>query len=223
MPNLMPNTIIVDGCPIVGKAKADLLKNVLMKKFSVHGKIIFNHLPMSEDEQTQGYMFITYSKPEEADKATKEMHNFALDKSHTLLVTCLSDFSKCVNTSKQWIPPEKKPYHDVGNLRGWLQNEFARGQFALVHQNGEKCAVFWHTSSEEILIEQRDDWSEGCIFWSSHGTYLATMHVQGVILWGGDKFERVGRFVHREVRMVDFSPNEKLVFSLNLFSWMNFG
>ncbi|VDD80514.1 unnamed protein product [Mesocestoides corti] len=215
MPHLDGNTIIVDGCPVVGKAKADLLKNVLLKKFSAIGEIIYSNLPMNDTEQTSGYMFLTYATPELATKAVKEMNNLALDKAHTLLVTSLSDYSKSINVGKHWNPPEKKPYHDVGNLRSWLLNEFARNQFALLHQNGDKCSIFWHTNSEEIRIEERDDWSEGWIHWSPHGTYLATMHSQGVILWGGDKFERVARFAHRDVGMLDFSPNEKFMVTLS--------
>lgn len=209
MQNFVANTVIIDGCPEVPATKAELLKNVLLKKFSAMGDVIYSHMPMDAKNLTAGYMVIAYAEPESAEKAVKEMNNLALDKSHTLLVTSLANYDRSVNVGKEWVPPERKKYNDPGNLRSWLLNEYARNQFALLEQNGDKCSIYWHTNSDDILIEQRDDWSEGWIHWSPYGTYLATMHSQGVILWGGDKYERVARFAHREARMIDFSPTEK--------------
>lgn len=210
--SMVPNVIIVDGCPTVGPAKLDALTNFVLKKFSTYGSIVHKSVPIGTDGQTKGYMFIVYDSPESAAKAAKEMDKTALDKSHTFCVTLLSDFTKYVDASKQWIPPEKKPYQDVGNIRSWLLNEFARDQYGMIHQDGDKCSIFWHSNVGEIPAEERDSWSEGWIRWSPHGTYLATMHSKGIILWGGDKFDRVGRFAHSNVAHIDFSPNERFVF-----------
>src|SRR5690242_12970973 len=49
-------------------------------------------------------------------------------------------------------------------------------------------------------------WCEGWTSWSPRGSYLATYHRQGIVLWGGDAFERVGKFGHPHVQLVDFSP-----------------
>jgi translation initiation factor 3 subunit B len=38
---------------------------------------------------------------------------------------------------------------------------------------------------------------------------LATMHTQGVALWGGQSFDRIHRFPHLDVKLIDFSPNER--------------
>lgn len=35
------------------------------------------------------------------------------------------------------------------------------------------------------------------------------MHLQGVALWGGASFERINRFAHPEVKLIDFSPYER--------------
>ena len=47
--------------------------------------------------------------------------------------------------------------------------------------------------------------------WSPTGTYLATFHRQGIALWGGPNFERIQRFNHSNVQLMDFSPCERYV------------
>ena len=44
--------------------------------------------------------------------------------------------------------------------------------------------------------------------WSPLGTYLTTFHRQGIQIWGGASWNRMQRFPHRFVRLLDFSPNE---------------
>eukprot|EP00897_Mesotaenium_endlicherianum_P005996 jgi/Mesen1/5424/ME000027S04793 len=47
--------------------------------------------------------------------------------------------------------------------------------------------------------------------WSPLGTYLATMHRQGAAVWGGASWQRLMRFAHPQVRLIDFSPGEKFL------------
>lgn len=35
--------------------------------------------------------------------------------------------------------------------------------------------------------------------WSPQGSYLTTFHVPGIALWGGERFEKQGRFPHKDV------------------------
>lgn len=37
--------------------------------------------------------------------------------------------------------------------------------------------------------------------WSPQGTYLTTFHVPGIALWGGERFEKQGRFPHKDVKV----------------------
>uniref|UniRef100_A0A183TG83 Eukaryotic translation initiation factor 3 subunit B n=1 Tax=Schistocephalus solidus TaxID=70667 RepID=A0A183TG83_SCHSO len=208
--------VIVDGCPVVDQTKAELLTNVLIKKFSAVGEITYSNMPRDANQHTKGYMFIGYQTPDLAAKAVDEMNNFQLDKAHTLLVTLLSDFEQSVNVKAEWTPIEKKPYVERGNLRSWLLNEYCRDQFALLEKNGDACSVYWHATNEVIPVEQREYWSEGWVQWSPQGTYLATMHQKGVILWGGEHFQRVGRFAHADVRLADFSPQERFMVTLSV-------
>ncbi|CAH8648130.1 unnamed protein product [Heterobilharzia americana] len=163
------STIIVDGCPVVGPAKFELLKKFLLDKFSKVGTI----------------------------------------------VTLLSDFERVVSVSTEWVPPPRQEYRDLGNLKSWLLNELCRDQFAVVYNDGETGSVYWHTAAEPVVAEERARWSDGWMRWSPRGTYLVTMHSLGVILWGGEKFQRTGRFPHAGVKTIDFSPLEQFMITLS--------
>ena len=49
-------------------------------------------------------------------------------------------------------------------------------------------------------VYKRSFWTESFVQWSPHGSYLATMHRQGIALWGGPSFSRLHRFSHPNVR-----------------------
>ncbi|TGZ71221.1 hypothetical protein CRM22_002762 [Opisthorchis felineus] len=209
------STIIVDGCPVVGPAKHDLLKKFLLEKFSKFGTITEHDFPQDEERQTKGYLFITYDNGKSASQAVRAMNNTPLDKSHTFHVNLLAEYERLTNVATEWKPPVKQPYKDFGNLKSWLLNEFCRDQFVVVHNDGEIGAVFWHNAVEPSIVEKRERWTDGWMRWSPRGTYLATMHQQGVILWGGEEFQRVGRFPHPGVKMIEFSPMENFMISLS--------
>lgn len=59
-------------------------------------------------------------------------------------------------------------------------------------------------------------WTETYVQWSPLGTYLATFHRQGIALWGGPSWNKIIRFVHPGVKLIDFSPNERF-----LVTWSN--
>ncbi|KAK9090555.1 hypothetical protein Sjap_023732 [Stephania japonica] len=53
-------------------------------------------------------------------------------------------------------------------------------------------------------------WTESFVQWSPLGTYLATVHRQGAAVWGGaNTFNRLKRYAHPQVKLIDFSPGEK--------------
>ncbi|VDP55182.1 unnamed protein product [Schistosoma margrebowiei] len=195
----MGSTIIVDGCPVVGPAKFELLKKFLLDKFSKIGPIVDHEFPLDNEKQTKGYIFITYENGKAASQAVRTMNNVPLDKNHTFQVTLLSDFERVTNVPTEWVPPPKQEYKDLGNLKSWLLNEFCRDQFAVVYNDGETGSVYWHTAVEPVVAEERAHWTDGWMRWSPRGTYLATMHSLGIILWGGEKFQRIGRFPHSVV------------------------
>lgn len=61
------------------------------------------------------------------------------------------------------------------------------------------------------------DWKEFLyVAWSPLGTYIATLHRQGVRLWGGPSWKHQQRFAHPFVKLIDFSPCENF-----LVTWSN--
>jgi translation initiation factor 3 subunit B len=49
-------------------------------------------------------------------------------------------------------------------------------------------------------VYKRASWTESFVQWSPHGNYLATVHRQGVVIWGGASWQRLARFSHPGVR-----------------------
>lgn len=54
-------------------------------------------------------------------------------------------------------------------------------------------------------------WTESYVAWSPKGSYLATFHEPGIMLWGGLDFARLARFSHAHVKRIDFSPCERFL------------
>jgi translation initiation factor 3 subunit B len=67
-----------------------------------------------------------------------------------------------------------------------------------------------------ILIWQQE-WKDFLyVAWSPLGTHIATLHRQGVRLWGGPSWKPQQRFAHPLVKLIDFSPCEQY-----LVTWSN--
>lgn len=128
-------------------------------------------------------------------------------------------------------------YDARGNLSGWLTD--GRSQYVVrsavqsvdfgeSKANIDETQIFWndslhHTTNGRIMEndghvhrEKGKSWTELVCAWSPYGNYLATFHNQGIVLWGGDKFERIGRFQHQGVRLISFSPKENYLITCNL-------
>lgn len=60
------------------------------------------------------------------------------------------------------------------------------------------------------------NWTDLYVSWSPRGTILATLHRQGIRLWGGPSWSPLQKFAHPLVKLIDFSPNERY-----LVTWSN--
>ena len=63
---------------------------------------------------------------------------------------------------------------------------------------GLKTTTNVYPQAEEVY--KRASWTESFVQWSPHGNYLATVHRQGVVIWGGASWQRLARFSHPGVR-----------------------
>ncbi|CAL5063621.1 unnamed protein product [Urochloa decumbens] len=209
------NTIVVDNLPVVPPEKFEKLGNVIREIFSHAGAIKDGGLfmPVNTDTNvTYGYCFIEYNTPEEAQNAREIGNGRKLDKSHVLVVNIFDDFERYMKVPDEWTPAETKPYTPIENLQNWLTDEKARDQFVM--RAGTCTEVYWNDARQltSELIYQHQFWTDSFIEWSPLGTYLATVHKQGSQVWGGkDNFERLMRFAHPQVELIDFSPGERFL------------
>ncbi|KGQ84452.1 eukaryotic translation initiation factor 3 subunit B [Candida albicans P60002] len=217
----LDNYIIVDGAPIAPEAKVPVLIKVLRKLFSQVGEIVEGdegiYMPL-ENGKSKGYLFIQFKSTESADLAIKKLHGKKLDQNHRLLVNKLSDMEKygvdgAVN--EEFIEPEIEPFQSHGYLKSWLQDEQGRDQMVL--HFSETVGVYWNKKSAdpEPVIEPRKGFTSKYAKFSPKGTYLFSIHPQGIQSWGGANFNSIKRFFHQQVRLVDFSPNEKFMVTLS--------
>ncbi|KAI5067602.1 hypothetical protein GOP47_0018130 [Adiantum capillus-veneris] len=208
------NVIVVDRLPVVAPEKYEKLESVVRKIFGQMGTIREHGLIMPIDQETQktkGYAFIEYNTPEEAQTARDQADNYKLDKAHIFAVNMFDDFDKYMKVPDQYTAPEVKPYTPGENLLTWLTDEKGRDQFVV--RFGSDTEVYWNERlGKPEPAYHRSYWTESFVQWSPLGTYLATIHRQGAAVWGGTTtFNRIMRFIHPQVRLIDFSPSERFL------------
>ena len=214
------NFVVVDGAPIAPEAKVPVLIKVLKKLFSTVGEIVEGeegiHMPL-EDGKSKGFLFIQFKTAQMADAAIQQMHGKKLDQKHRLLVNKLSDIEKYGiegNVPTEFKEPEIPPFKSHGYLKSWLQDEQGRDQIGLHYS--DTFGVYWNKrKSPEPVIEPRKGFTSKYAKFSPKGTYLFSIHPQGIQSWGGAQFESISKFIHSQVRLIDFSPNEKYLVTLS--------
>ncbi|KAI5959839.1 PRT1 [Candida pseudojiufengensis] len=214
----LDNYIIVDGAPIAPESKVPVLLKVLKKLFSSAGEIVEGdegiHMPL-ENGKSKGFLFIQYKTNEEADLAIKKLHGKKLDQNHRLLVNKLSDIEKFGNISNEYQEPKIEPFKSHGYLHNWLQDDQGRDQIIL-HFN-DTVGIYWNKKSNEPepVVDPRKGFTSKYARFSPKGTYLFSIHPQGIQSWGGEDLHSIKRFYHNQVRLIDFSPNEKYMVTLS--------
>ncbi|KAG5288295.1 eukaryotic translation initiation factor 3 [Histoplasma ohiense] len=204
--------VVIDGLPIVPEESKPRLVKFLLKKLNTVGRTsedaIF--MPMNENKMSEGFAFVEYESPEQALEATKHLHGTPLDKKHTLAVNKLTDidrYGREGRVDEEYKPPTIEPFQEKEHLRSWLSDPNARDQFAMFR--GDKVGVFWNMKKDppENIVD-RDHWTQLFVQWSPQGTFLASVHPQGVQLWGGPQFTKQKQFPHPFVQLIEFSPGE---------------
>ncbi|MED6173881.1 Eukaryotic translation initiation factor 3 subunit B [Stylosanthes scabra] len=185
------NIIVVDNVPVVPMEKFEKLETVIRKIYSQVGDIKENGLwmPLSSDStKTLGYCFIEFNTPQEAELAKKETQGYKLDRSHIFSVTMFDEFDKFMKLPDQWAPPESKPYAPGENLQNWLTDAKARDQFVI--RAGSDTEVLWNDAR--------------------HLKPDPVYKRSGAQVWGGaTAFDRLMRYAHPQVKLIDLSPGEK--------------
>ncbi|GAB9471386.1 Eukaryotic translation initiation factor 3 subunit b [Globisporangium polare] len=212
--------VVVGGLPVVDSAKHVKLLAVVKKIFSQVGTVVDLSMPFAKNGSTTGFALVAYELEAHANDAVRTINNFALDKRHTLLVNKYSDLDKFNSTPAAFVEPKTEKFVEPKNLKNWLTDSARRDMFVLRH--GTETEIFWSDKGETTLDYDGErektngkQWCSQYVLWSPHGTYLATFHPQGLALWAGEKYEKVGRFAHKNVKIAVFSPNEQYLLTLS--------
>lgn len=206
--------VVIDGLPKVPEESRSKLIKFLLRKLTTAGKTKEDNVFMPMDEatgQTGGYAFVEYETPAQAAAAVKALHGTPLDKKHTIAVNKLTDIERYGREGRideTYKEPEVAPFEEKEHLRWWLGDHEGRDQFVMYR--GENVGVFWNEKDDQPeQIVDRQAWTESFVQWSPKGTYLTSIHAQGVQLWGGQNWSRQKRFMHPGVNLIDFSPDER--------------
>ncbi|GJP44939.1 hypothetical protein CLOM_g4337 [Closterium sp. NIES-68] len=208
------NVIVVDNLPVVPPEKFEKLQTVAKKIFGQIGLIREGGLWMpvnKETQKTNGYAFIEYATPQEAQAAREQMDGYKLDKSHVFKVSMFDDFEKYARVPDEYAPPPVKEYTPSENLQWFAGDERGRDQFVI--RFASETEVYWNDAraAKPDPVYRRTFWTESFVQWSPLGSYLATIHRQGAAIWAGPSWQRIMRFAHPQVRLIDFSPGERFL------------
>ncbi|KAI8925430.1 eukaryotic translation initiation factor eIF2A-domain-containing protein [Entophlyctis helioformis] len=210
VPTGFDNIVVVDHAPIVDSSKEEKLKKVIAKVFKDVGRIKPDgiHMPKDESGSSKGFLFIEFETPEEASLACTQVDGYKFDKSHTLAVNKFDAIDSTLQIPDVFEAPAEEEFVPKEHLKSWLTDLRARDQFAML--KGDEVGIYWNNKAEKSdRDEARQNWCDTYVSWSPYGTYLATFHKQGVALWGGPSWGKIVRFAHPNVKLGDFSPNEK--------------
>lgn len=206
--------VVVDGLPKVPEESKQKLIKFILRKLTTAGKTGEDQVFMPTNEETnmsEGYAFVEYETPAQAMAAVKQLNGTPLDKKHTMAVNKLTDierFGREGRIDDEYTAPQIEEFQEKDHLRWWLGDNDGRDQFVLYR--ADNVGVYWNEKddSPEPIVD-RQHWTESFVQWSPKGTYLTSMHAQGVQLWGGPSWSRQKRFAHPGVNLVDYSPDER--------------
>jgi translation initiation factor 3 subunit B len=208
--------VVIDGLPKVTEDNKPKLVKFLLRKLVAAGKTKEENVFMPMDEETGqsgGYAFVEFETSAQAAAAVKLLHGQPLDKKHTMAVNKLTDIERYGREGRideTYKEPATEAFEQKDHLRWWLGDSEGRDQFVMY--KAEDVGVYWNEKDDTPdQIVSRTGWTESFVQWSPKGTYLTSMHAQGVQLWGGQNWSRQKRFMHPNVNLVDFSPDEKYI------------
>ena len=92
------------------------------------------------------------------------------------------------------------------------ENRF-RNHYNLIFLSFEELLFLFLNCFSNFIFYQK--WTDMFVSWSPLGTYMVTVHPQGVQLWGGEKWGLVHQLVHEGVALIHFSPCENFLMTLS--------
>uniref|UniRef100_A0A7R9YYS4 Eukaryotic translation initiation factor 3 subunit B n=1 Tax=Chlamydomonas euryale TaxID=1486919 RepID=A0A7R9YYS4_9CHLO len=217
------SVLVVSNLPIVPPEKFEKLEGVVKTILSTVGSIREGGFHMPVDEATKmskGFAFIEFATPMEAQTAREQTNGYKLGK-NVFAVNMFDDFDKYAKVPDEYVQPDPKAFQGVDNIQSWMVDKMGRDQFVI--RSGDNTEVFWNDGKrgKADMVYQRQHWTESFVQWSPLGNYITTMHRQGAAIWAGPEWTRLQRLAHPNIRLIDYSPNERYMVSYSSHEPMN--
>jgi translation initiation factor 3 subunit B len=122
----LDSTLLVDGAPIVGLDRREKLLKAIGKAFEKAGfrcRMEDMDMPVDENNQSQGFLFITLDDTTQAEQAASAMDNHAFDKRHTLHVMTFAEVDRVSKVEGQWHDAPAQPFEARVRVRGIAPNQ----------------------------------------------------------------------------------------------------
>lgn len=208
--------VCVDGLPIVPAAKVDKLVKVLLKVFGkvapvADGEHGFD-MPLDDAQKSMGFAFVKFGSAEDAANVAKQFNHKKLDAKHVLAVDALPTVKKYLDTPpSEYSEPAVPQFQPMPHLRSWLTDELGRDQ-AAIHFNQEVAVQWFRKGAQpQEAMQPTKNFTSEFVRWSPRGSYLLATSPKGVTLHAGPRFAPVATFPHKDVKLVDFSPDERFL------------
>jgi len=209
------HVVLVDNLPIIPKDKLSKLEAVLQKIVDQLSSksTLPNGIHILFDEasgKSRGFAFIEFIDDDVALSVSQQLDGYRLDKAHVLKATLYNKIDEITSLSEEYQEPDPQDYEPKDILRSWLLNTQPNDQYSLLY--GETAEIHWNDPTRPPEhIYRRNRWTDAFIRWSPLGTYLITIHEQGVQIWGGESWSSIKRFHHSGVKLIQFSPCENFL------------
>ncbi|EEA07351.1 uncharacterized protein CMU_002220 [Cryptosporidium muris RN66] len=222
-------TFVVAGLPIVKADKYDrfvravrtIMNQTLKLRRIEYNENFLLEIPQDENGNTLGFGLLTFENNFQAEAACHALSKAPFDKQTCLITFMFDDIEKILSkddVSTEYLhslypPPSLFARDDV---RDWLMESRCKENFVIRYQNSTEIYSYDSIQRKPELVydgerakEGKRVWTDFSVQWSPMGSYLVTFHRQGVALWSGDNWDKKVRFEHKDVKFIDFSPNEE--------------
>jgi translation initiation factor 3 subunit B len=218
-----PLSVFIAGAPPVGQDKYSRLMNVLNKHIEKCGPSTEKHMPIDpETGTTGGWLIATFEDQSGVDSALSYVHGLKFDKKHVLTCVRIDDFDEVAGRDSEFRLQRTLTAFSRADARLWLSDKKCREQLLLRYQ--AETEIYWHDTMAGMPVlcygAEREKaagkiWCDWRVQWSPQGTYLATFHQQGIVIWGGEGFEKKRRLPHANTKAILFSPDEEYIMLWN--------
>jgi len=223
--------VIITNLPKVSESKIAKLTKVVVKLVTRIGVLAsceetgYTGISMPFNEgtsSTNGFAFVEFESAEVAKNAVDVLQEYKFDKNHSLRMIPYEKGMALKDVPETFVEPVFAPFKEKANTSTWLEDASQRDQFVV--RQGKETVVHWSDARNDPIVdydgarekEAGTTWCEYYVHWSPQGSYLATLvPAKGVILWGGNNYEKLQRFPSPRVQFVLFSPDENYLLTNN--------